>query len=257
MENDFPFVRLEGASNFRDAGGQVTSTGASVRRGILYRGNRLSGLTEADFVRLERLGIATVYDFRAEHERVKAPIRWAGPTLKSWIDPAAANTWGERVSAYPRTAEGAGAIMTDMYAALPFELAPKIADIVRALAGGGGPCVVACSAGKDRTGVAVAVLLALLAVPRTAIEHDYLLSRQSTAMQSDQMAAFARAAGHSGVAGLPVDALSVLYSVEPAFLDAAFGAIESRHGSVEAYAQSEMGLGDTELAAYSRAMIDQ
>ncbi|MDX2277899.1 MAG: tyrosine-protein phosphatase [Hyphomonadaceae bacterium] len=253
---NFPFVRLEGAANFRDAGGQMTANGNLVRRGVLYRANRLSGLTEGDYSVLEPLNIAIVYDFRAEHERVKAPILWAKPKLRSWADPPSTNNWGDRVSAYPSTAEGARAFMTDMYRALPFALAPKIADIVRALAAGEGPCVVTCSAGKDRTGVAIAVLLALLGVPREAIEADYMRSHESTGLQNDQIAALASGAGRSGIAELPPEALSMMLSVQPAFLEGAFSAIAKIHGSFDSYARAGLGLGEAELEGYANTMLE-
>ena len=59
---------LEGGRNFRDLGGYQTSSGATVKWGILYRSGVMTGLTQQDYNYLRQLGINQICDFRAKEE---------------------------------------------------------------------------------------------------------------------------------------------------------------------------------------------
>ena len=62
-------VPLEGAQNFRDVGGYGTASGASVRRGTLFRAGSLSDVTPGDVSTLVDLGLELVFDLRTQAER--------------------------------------------------------------------------------------------------------------------------------------------------------------------------------------------
>ena len=78
-------VALDGSRNFRDFGGYPAADGRIVRRGRLFRANRLSRLSADDCRRLDDLGIRTIFDLRARHEREADPTTWTGDHLETHV----------------------------------------------------------------------------------------------------------------------------------------------------------------------------
>ncbi|MEV4615192.1 tyrosine-protein phosphatase [Kitasatospora sp. NPDC049258] len=154
---DIPDVR-----NFRDAACGV------LRPGLLYRSAALSGLTPEGARRLKPLGIRTVIDLRTRAESTAAPDRHHGldhaylhhPLLPERFDRE--HPWpSDQFATYRLMAEvGGGAV----------------AATVRRLAAGGGPVLVHCAVGKDRTGLTIAVIQHLAGLPEADITADYLRS---------------------------------------------------------------------------------
>lgn len=247
-----PFVALEGVSNFRDAGGMATVDGGRVRRGLLYRSSRLSRLTDADRALLATLGIRHLYDLREPNERERSPTRWPGPAIRTWSDRDHVRSWSITIMDYPQDPEGMRRFLVDLYAELPHAFAPRIADIVRDLGAGEGPCVVHCSAGKDRTGVVIGVLLALAGVSREDIVAEYILTAGRLGIAADQQKAFGDRI--ESVARSP-EAQQALWAADAAFLETAFASIEAKYETLEAYAGTALGLGKAEIAAYRAALL--
>jgi protein-tyrosine phosphatase len=96
--------------------------------------------------------------------------------------------------------------------------------------------VIHCTAGKDRTGFACALILHTLGVSRDTISEDYLLTNQF----------YRRDPNHS--TDLPDEIRQVLGSVREAFLAAAFEAIDADYGDLETYLRDGLGLGKAERA---------
>jgi protein-tyrosine phosphatase len=106
------------------------------------------------------------------------------------------------------------------------------------------PQVFHCTAGKDRTGFAAALLLSALGVERETIEHDYLLTnqlyRRDPRMEGN---------GHPHV-------MKVLWQVQPEFLQAAFDAVDAQHGGMQDYLQGAIGLSPQELAELKQMLLE-
>jgi len=99
------------------------------------------------------------------------------------------------------------------------------------------------SAGKDRTGIAAALLLTALGVPRSDVVDDYLLSNRYYRRQPvdpEQLDPSTRF-----LASLSPAVVNILTSVQREFIDASFEAIEARHGSVEHYLEVELGVDES------------
>jgi protein-tyrosine phosphatase len=106
------------------------------------------------------------------------------------------------------------------------------------------PLVIHCTAGKDRTGFACALILHALGVSSDLIAKDYLLTnrfyRRDPASSSD----------------LPEDVRQVLGSVKTSFLAAAFDAIGADYGNLESYFSDGLGLGARERAALEARYLE-
>jgi protein-tyrosine phosphatase len=250
------FVDLSGACNFRDAGGQQTASGARVRQGMLYRSNSLSRLTPDDRERLLALRIRRVYDLREPHEGDRAPTVLPGIELISSGGHPEMLEWSEKLAEYPRTPAGMTNFLVNLYASLPFVFARDIAGIVCGMASSRTPCIIHCSAGKDRTGVAAAILLWLLDVPHEAIFAEYRLTAGRFGLEDDQRRAFAGSNPVSMLGALDADSLAAMLSVDDRFLQSAFDAVAHR-GSIDDYVRDCMNLDQAAIEGFRGAMLQQ
>ena len=235
-----------GAGNFRNLGGLLTHDGRRIRQHFLMRSDRLCHLTPQGWEQLAATGLTTICDLRSAEEcalhpncvpavlgieelacEVRNGIRDDGSLLGMLIEQPTAAT--------------AEALMIEIYRRLPQQMAPVLGRIGDRLLGGGAPLLIHCTAGKDRTGFAVAMLLHALGVSQEEIERDYLASR-----------AWAHAGIHrvslaKGLAAtIPADALDAvcepLLDVREVYLRASFDKIARDFGSPESYLDIAVGL---------------
>jgi protein-tyrosine phosphatase len=183
------WIDLEGAANVRDVGGLPTVDGRATRPGVLLRADNLQGLTASDVQRLTGdLGVRTVLDLRTGREVEEegpGPLR-ATDVVHHHVslipEPPGEPKEQEIDRAVPHRPDRAGATPTDMtgYYVGYLEDAPQgLAQALRLLADPTtGPALVHCAAGKDRTGVVVAVALSLAGVRREAVVADYARSAE-------------------------------------------------------------------------------
>ena len=175
---------LQGGRNFRDLGGYRTADGRSVKWGLLYRSGQMHDLTAADYTYLQKRGIRTVCDFRDTGERTREPTLWpAGQRPKVLSDDYTLDVSAMKLPGDPAgwTREQVVTAMTATYPQLLDQFNGQYARMFAELLAGDVPLAFHCTAGKDRTGVAAALLLTALGVPRTTVVEDYLLSNQHMA----------------------------------------------------------------------------
>jgi protein-tyrosine phosphatase len=234
-------LAFEGGCNFRDIGGYAAADGRTVRWGKVYRTGVLSYFTENDHPALRRLGVRAICDLRRAEEREREPTRWpdAAAQALSWDDGEHIPTIRVLAALRPDTAAGMFDAMLDLYRALPEWMGPRIRGLFECLATGQAPLVVHCAAGKDRTGLAVAVLLRALGVSHDTVVKDYLLTNDVGDFETFIRARHSAQLGLTDAAhpllAMPADVRRVLFSADAAFLEAAFEVIESELGGLDAY----------------------
>lgn len=234
---------LQGGRNFRDLGGYRTSDGRTVKWGLLYRSGEMHDLTPADYAYLQKLGIRTVCDFRDTRERTAEPTLWpAGQKPKVLSDDYALDIGGMMPPGDPATwtQDQVVRAMTASYPKLLDQFRGQYARMFAQLLAGDAPLAFHCTAGKDRTGVAAALLLTALGVPRTTIVDDYLLSNQHMAPLPAPPTGF--------WARLSPQAARALAGVARRYIDAVFAVTDRHPGGTMGYLKDELGLGAPEIA---------
>jgi protein-tyrosine phosphatase len=188
-------VTLEGALNFRDLGGYAGDGGRTTRWGRVFRSDALHRLTDADIETLRALGLRAVFDLRQSIERTRQPTvipashghravhLVVGPDEVAEAGPPLAQTDSETerwlldqivARSLPEPDDG---YLVGLYGQFLVGGAPAFGALLTHLADDDGlPALFHCAAGKDRTGIAAALLLSVLGVDEKTILDDYELS---------------------------------------------------------------------------------
>jgi protein tyrosine/serine phosphatase len=235
-------IALEGAVNFRDLGGYPTRDGRSIRWRTVFRADGLSQLSPRDHATVRTLGVATVIDLRttAEVERGRFPVEEIPvgfhhlPFVEGLPD--------------PREFEMLPGMLAAQYLDMIDEASGPIAQVLRIVAlQRAHPLIVHCTAGKDRTGVLVAVLLGILGVPDDVIVEDYALSAAAMRALRDKL--IERYPEGKEI----IEKADEVFSADPSNMSGLLEHLHTRFGSIEDYARS-IGLG-TEVQSDLRGVL--
>ena len=235
--SDFPLrhFNLQGASNFRDLGGYATRDGHRVRWRQIFRSNHLGHLTASDVEVVRGLGVRSAFDFRGVEEREGAACAIEEIAVHSLpIEPTVVAALRARLQARALSPADALEIMRESYRNYVRQNTHSFRELFAHLLEDRAPLVIHCTAGKDRTGFACALLLHALSVPADVIAEDYLLTNR-----------FYRRDPNSSP-DLPDDVRQAIGSVEASFLAAGLDTVRADYGDLEDYFRNGLGLGSPE-----------
>jgi protein-tyrosine phosphatase len=235
MDSSNRIPALAGALNFRDLGGYAAADGRTVRWNTVFRSGTTHALTPDDISALARLGIRYAFDLRSNKERHEHPSRLTDITDLKYHYRDHADVPGDirRMLHGPdASAEASHRLMIAVYRELPRDFKDAFRSLFNHLADGELPLVFNCAAGKDRTGVAAALLLSALGVPRATVVEDYLLTDQFFERSCDMILRDKQAPLFANVDRAVWEPLM---RVHADYLDAMFSELEETHGSVEGY----------------------
>lgn len=222
---------MAGGFNFRDLGGYRTQAGRYVKWGKIIRSDDFSTLTDADLNYLSSLPLLTVIDYRSEEE-IKAAVDKIPSSVKthliSSINPGnitsislLKNMDSTKLDEYMQQINVE--FVTDSHAIAQFrkmfELLQNPTDHVSLL--------YHCTAGKDRTGMASALILYALGVDDKTVMEDYLLSNQFI---KEKFEKYTKA----------YPQFNDLFIVKPEFLQAGLDQINKQYGSVESFLTQQL-----------------
>lgn len=253
---------LQGVPNFRDLGGIPAADGRVLRDGLLYRSELLSKLDAGPLAELVRLGIGTVFDLRNPSERASAPAAWPRErdrvsmvVMPVEIGVAGADVRGflRRLASADLSVEEARATLLATYAAMPETFGPMLRQLFDTLArADAGAVLVHCTAGKDRTGFVISMLLHALRVPSDEIRRDYLSSARH--YNAERLRSQMETLTGQPLDPRMADTLKALAEVQIDYLDSALARISRDWGSVDDYLRRQAGV-DEPLRALLQARL--
>lgn len=254
-------LNFEGVSNFRDLGGYTTDTGKTVKWGKLYRAANFAETSRADQQVLERLHLHALVDFRSSAEKEEEPNQLPKklgyliveiPTMDGGD-----NSVSEEIMARFESGDFSDfdpdAFMVEANRQFATTFTPQFREFIGVVQQAKGePVVWHCSAGKDRTGFAAAILLRILGVPEDVVMQDYILSREYALAARQKELTLVRILKGEEAA----DKLQILLGVEEPWLQAAFDTIDETYGSFDNYVSEALGLSDEDVTALRAELLE-
>ena len=235
--------------------------GREVKEGVLYRSDHLDQITKRDLEKVTALGVKTVYDLRGEEEQETFPQRLPDivpvkvvslPIFYQGLDP-----WvtARRIVISGDLEDGEfHQLMIDAYRAYVLDFRPQWSTLLKGLAEPETPpALIHCTYGKDRTGVAVALILSSLGVPREKVMEDYLLSNKFWESKTDMYSCLANCASCFRT---PRSEVRALMEVRPEYLQASFSAIDERYGSFDNYLDQGLGINEQTIQKLRAALLE-
>lgn len=236
-------IPVPGTFNFRDVGG-LPARGGVVRDGVLYRSDGLHRLGEAGKSELRELGVGIVIDLRDDNEAQMMPDDLDGLEVEVLRLPVFEGSGAS---------QGAGGITLEaLYERIVTQHASVVVAALREIASAGERAVVVhCTAGKDRTGIVVALTLMAVGVDRESVVEDY--ARTEANLAGEWLEEMVEMIGRYGVPDTP--ALRTLMGGSPReAIEGVLDTVERAHGSTRAYLLAS-GLELGELAALETLLV--
>ena len=235
---------LAGTYNLRDTGGYPTLDGRAIRWRTFFRSDSLHRLPPVAQTTLMGYGVRTVIDLRRSDELQVAPNVFAGSSAVAY----------HHVSLLldtPPIRRQAPRPLMDTYRVILDQRQEQRRQALATLAAPGGlPALVHCTAGKDRTGLIVALVLGLAGVPTATIVEDYALSAQY--LVGTYLEEARQRAEKNGVSW---EWFQHQVICPPEFMHTTLQYLDERYGGIAAYMHA-IGLSDTERLRLQEALVE-
>lgn len=244
-------VRLDAVHNFRDLGGYELGDGRTIGWGRLFRADGLYRLAGDDLDVMDGIGIRTVIDLRSSQEVAdhgRYPVEQHPVTFHHL--PIIDATWmQDEIPEFPDTTQGSIDFLVWAYRDMLAKGADRFAHAIQLLiVPEAAPAVFHCAAGKDRTGIMAALILAGLGVDEESVIADYGL----TTAAMDRMRLWVEA-NHPEMSKRMSDAPSFMLAARPEAIRQILLDLRADHGSIRDYLSS-IGVGTAQLDALADAL---
>jgi protein-tyrosine phosphatase len=239
------FSDFFGALNFRDMGGYPAVDGRCTRWNVLYRSGTTHLMTAADVERLATCGIRHAYDLRSTTERQDHPStlsRIQDIDYRFADHDAIPGDIARMLRDSDARPDRSKFMMMSLYRRLPFDFREAYRALFEYLENGSLPLVFNCAAGKDRTGVAAALILTAVGVPYDVVLEDYLLSERCFDQSCEIILEGSLA---TLFAGVDREIWEPVMRVDADYLAATFDEINQIFGSVDRYFSEELNISES------------
>lgn len=227
-------IDMDNISNFRDLGGYYTTDESQLKWGKIYRSGHLSNANLFDQEKMKQLGIKTIIDFRTEKDRKAHPYFINIQKINIPINSADILSYKDKILTDNLSRSETILYMQKAYKELVEDNAEQYADMFDVLVDVNNyPVLITSHLGKDRVGIASALLLYALGVPEHIIEEDYLASNKQIDPQ--------KTINYSGtLSELVQESMTALLSANSAYLNNAFDYIKEEYGSIDNYLEKKV-----------------
>ena len=241
-------VKLQGAVNFRDIGGYSTKYGKKVKMNVLYRSAALNTLTDADLDKLSGSHIKYNFDFRGPFEVKTAQDKMPVGTIRISLPAGSENIGDSNYMKNMSSMIKSDSFLLSFYTNLtPFK--DRYTPLFDSLLSNktASPILFHCTAGKDRTGIAAALILYALGVDENTIYEDYEATnyyrRNENAKAIAQMTKYY---------GLDEKTATNLMGAKKEYIAATFATIKEQYGTMELYLEKVLGLTKAKIATLKK-----
>jgi len=249
-------VQLEGGVNFRDLGGYQTADGRRVKWGRVFRSDNLGRLTDRDVFFLQKMGIRLVCDFRTPAEIKKLPDRYPLGAHGRSLQLPIRHGESDPANAFDRIKKGDIDWMTEEYMIKGYiknieNFAPLWKTFFNTLAEPSNrPLVFHCTGGKDRAGVAAALILLALDVPEETVIRDHGLSNLYIA------AVLERIYDRIRTMGVDPDGISAYFTAPQNAILAVLKQLKKAYGSAANYLINKAGVDENQLIRLKEDLLE-
>lgn len=244
-------IPISGIKNLRDMGGYASKNGGNLKWQKLYRSGRPSELEAQTHADMAALNIDTVIDFRSEREKNNSPIIWNNhwqPNYKEVPIGGNAAAWVkelfEKLSTSPFPAQELNDQFILAFQTIPIENVNGLKALFDTLIDDhkdGKAALFHCTAGKDRTGIAGALIMKALDMHGDDIMEDFLMTNLAVDLTASSQE-LAKWASEKAGRNIEADDVLPLVGVKEDFLHAAYNIIDEKYGSMDQYLEQAMGL---------------
>ena len=243
-------IPLEGTPNFRDLGGRTNSRGMRLKRGRIFRSGFLTELSAEDWETLRKNNLSYICDFRRSDEIEKMPTNppYHIDILHCPVGDGSHNHLiREAFLADDISEEKVAGFMIKVNRDFVFKHHEAFAQLFQQLlkTKSDEALLFHCTAGKDRTGFAAALILFSLGFSREQVLEDYLLTT-SFFEPEIEMERVVKAIPEEQILDIDVQLIKPILEVRPEFIESALQTLESRI-PIDDYLREYMKLGKSEL----------
>lgn len=267
MESFDRHIRLPGTINLRDMGGYATADGGRVKTRRLFRSGHLAHADDDVLPEVAALNISLVCDFRIDEEREEHPNRYHDShspkthALSVWpISTPGVHIATQKMLAGEISFAEAEGMQGLGYREFVREQSDKFASMFSAILEEDHPAILLhCSAGKDRTGIAAAMVHTALGISREDAVSDYLETAHGQGARAQSMFYVEKEwneFGEENHACTKEDVLA-LFSAHPNKINAAFDEMGKVGGSVDGYIRDVLGVTDGAREELRQRYVDR
>jgi protein-tyrosine phosphatase len=244
MTSTANLIPVAGTYNFRDVGG-YPADGGTVRSGKLFRSDGLHSIGEDGKAKLRELGVKFIVDLRDDFEIEAAPDDLDGLDVEVLHLPVFEGSGASQATI--------GATIADLYAKIVLQHTDVVAKALREIADTrDAGVVVHCTAGKDRTGIVVALALLAVGVDRQTVVADYAQTEGN--LQGAWLEKMLELVKSHGVEVTP-DIRVIMGGSPPEALEGVLDLIDRERGGLHQYLL-DAGLDELELAKLRSALVE-
>lgn len=243
------YIEMDEILNFRDIGGYFTADDKQLKWGKIYRSGHLSNANLFDQEKLKRLGIKTIIDFRTQEERDNQPYFINITKINIPIGTGKIFNFKDELLNENFTRSQTILYMQNAYKELVENSADKYAEMFDVLLDANNyPILMTSFLGKDRTGIAAALLLYALGVPEYIIEEDYVASNEYIDPK--------KTISYKGTLSESTqEAMTAFFSANSAYLNHAFDYIKEEYGSIDNYLEKKVRVSKGKIILLRKLML--